>query len=81
MALRRGFKSEAERIARDVRTELGMKVSQSIEPELLAELLGVEVRAGDELIPQFLLCMHAPAITRSPSRRLQPSLSKVAQEK
>ena len=52
MALRRGFKSEAERIARDVRTELGMKAAKSVEPELLAELLGVEVRAGDELIPR-----------------------------
>ena len=52
MALRRGFKSEAERIARDVRTELGMKATQSVEPEILARLLGIEVRAGDELIPR-----------------------------
>ncbi len=52
MALRRGFKSEAERIARDVRTELGMKAAQSVEPEALAKLLGIEVRAGDELIPR-----------------------------
>lgn len=52
MALRRGFKSEAERIARDVRTELGMKATQPVEPELLARLLGIEVRAGDELIPR-----------------------------
>ena len=52
MALRRGFKSEAERIARDVRTELGMKAAQSVEPEVLAKLLGIEVRAGDELIPR-----------------------------
>ena len=52
MALRRGFKSEAERIARDVRTELGMKAAQSVEPEVLAKLLGIEVQAGDELIPR-----------------------------
>ena len=52
MALRRGFKSEAERIARDVRTELGMKATQSVEPAFLARLLGIEVRAGDELIPR-----------------------------
>ena len=52
MALRRGFKSEAERIARDVRTELGMRAAQSVEPEVLAKLLGIEVRAGDELIPR-----------------------------
>ena len=52
MALRRGFKSEAERIARDVRTELGMRASQSVTPDMLADLLGIEVRAGDELIPR-----------------------------
>ena len=50
MALRRGFKSEAERIAKRVRAELGMSAAQSVAPEALAELLGVEVRAGDELI-------------------------------
>ncbi len=52
MALRRGFKSEAEKIARDVRTELGMRTAQSVAPEALADLLGIEVRAGDELIPR-----------------------------
>ena len=52
MALRRGFKSEAERIARRVRTELGMSATQSVAPEVLAKLLGIEVRAGDELIPR-----------------------------
>lgn len=52
MALRRGFKSEAERIASDVQAELGMRAAQSVQPEVLAELLGIEVRAGDELIPR-----------------------------
>ena len=51
MALRRGFKSEAEEIAKRVRAELGMGVAQSVAPEVLAELLGIEIRAGDELIP------------------------------
>ena len=51
MALRRGFKSEAERIARRVRNELGMRAAQPVEPEVLAKLMGIEVRAGDELIP------------------------------
>ena len=51
MGLRRGFKSEAERIARRVRTELEMSGAQSVAPEELATLLGIEVRAGDELIP------------------------------
>ena len=50
MALRRGFKSEAERIAQGVRSELGMGAAQMVTPEVLAELLGVEVCSGDELI-------------------------------
>ena len=52
MALRRGFKSEAERIARRVRTDLGISGTRSVAPEVLANLLGIEVRAGDELIPR-----------------------------
>ena len=52
MALRRGFKSEAERIAKRVRTELGMSAVQSVAPKVLANLLGIEVRAGDQLIPR-----------------------------
>ena len=52
MALRRGFKSEAERIARSVRVDLGIGAAQTVTPEMLAELLGIEIRAGDELIPR-----------------------------
>ena len=52
MALRRGFKSEAERIARRVRVELGLGATESATPEMLADLLGIQVRAGDELIPR-----------------------------
>ncbi len=52
MALRRGFKSEAERIARRVQTELGLSAAEPIAPELIAELLGIEVKAGDELLPR-----------------------------
>ena len=52
MALRRGFKSEAERIARSVRSELGIGTAEPVAPEILAGLLGIEVRAGDELIPR-----------------------------
>ena len=52
MALRRGFKSEAERIAKQVQADLGLSISESVEPKLIAELLGIEVRAGDELIPR-----------------------------
>ena len=50
MALRRGFKSEAERIARDVRSDMGLNASKSVAPEDLARLLGIEIRAGDELV-------------------------------
>ena len=52
MALRRGFKSEAERIAKGVRADLGLGAADPVTPDALAELLGVEVRAGDELIPR-----------------------------
>ena len=52
MALRRGFKSEAERIARRVRADLGLSAAEPVAPELIAELLGIEVKAGDELIPR-----------------------------
>ena len=52
MALRRGFKSEAEGIAKSVRAQIGINSAQSVDPETLADLLGVEVRAGDELIPR-----------------------------
>ena len=52
MALRRGFKSEAERIARGVRSEMGLNAAKSVAPEDLASLLGIEVRAGDELVPR-----------------------------
>ena len=52
MALRRGFKSEAERIARSVRADLGMRPTQSVTPEMLADLLDIEIRSGDELIPR-----------------------------
>ena len=52
MTLRRGFKSEAERIAKRVRTGLGLSDVDPVAPELIAEFLGIEVRAGDELLPR-----------------------------
>lgn len=52
MALRRGFKSEAERIAKQVRADLGLSAAESVVPEMLADSLGIEVRAGDQLIPR-----------------------------
>ena len=51
MTLRRGFKSEAERIAQRVQAELGKGPSEPVSPEELAQLLGVEIRSGAKLIP------------------------------
>ena len=52
MGLRRGFKSEAERIAAQLRDDLRLPSTAPISLENLASLLGVEVRAGDELVPR-----------------------------
>ena len=52
MALRRGFKSEAERIAGRMQADLGLSAAEQIDPELIADLLGIEVKAGDELLPR-----------------------------
>ena len=52
MPLRRGFKSEAERIARRTCEDLGLEHSSSVNPEELAGQLGIEVRAGDDVIPR-----------------------------
>ena len=43
--MRRGFKTEAEEVAADVREELGIGLFAPLDPWLLAELLGVEVWA------------------------------------
>lgn len=52
MALKRGFKSEAERIARRLRRDLELPPASSVSPEDIAEMLGIEVRGGDELLPR-----------------------------
>ena len=78
MALRRGFKSEAERIARRVRANLGVSAAHSVTPELVAGLLGIEIRAGDELIPreQFIELEKAQPGSFS-ACTLQPSTNRV----
>ncbi|PXY31880.1 ImmA/IrrE family metallo-endopeptidase [Prauserella muralis] len=43
MALRRGFKAEAKRLALQVREELGVAVFAPLDPYALAELYGIEV--------------------------------------
>ena len=52
MVLRRGFKSEAERIVQGVRADLGLARLEPLPLDPLADLLGVEVIAGDDLIPR-----------------------------
>lgn len=56
MPLRRGFKSEAERTVERVRSDLGLSAVVPIDPTELGQLLGVEIRAGDELIPRERFC-------------------------
>ncbi len=51
MALRRGFKSEAERIVQGIRGDLGLSRSDPVDLNALAESLGVEIWAGDSLVP------------------------------
>ncbi len=58
MALRRGFKSEAERIAKSVRADLGLGPADPVAPEALADLPGVQIRSGDELIPRDRFVAH-----------------------
>ena len=78
MALRRGFKSEAERIAGRVRGDLVLSATQSVDPEGLADLLNIEVRAGDTLVQRerfeelqriqpdaFSACTLRPAVDRT----------------
>ena len=50
MALRRGFKSEAERVARRLRRDLDLPAASPVSPDDIAGYLGIEVRAGDELL-------------------------------
>ena len=52
MALRRGFKSESERIAERVRAEAHLSTGAQVSPEALAEHLDVELLAGDALVPR-----------------------------
>ena len=49
MPLRRGFKSEAHAIAREVRTELGLRSADPLDPRALASHLEVPVHGISEL--------------------------------
>jgi Zn-dependent peptidase ImmA (M78 family) len=49
--MRRGFKSEAERIASEVRERLGCGVNDPVPLDALAADLGVEIMSADQLVP------------------------------
>ncbi len=51
MALRRGFKSECERIVDRVRAATSLSTGDRVSPETLAEHLNIELIAGDQLLP------------------------------
>lgn len=50
MALRRGFKAEAERLAKDIWSEMSLTHSDSMDAMRLAEHLGCIVRRADALV-------------------------------
>jgi Zn-dependent peptidase ImmA (M78 family) len=52
LGYRRGFKSEANSIAREVRDELGLAVLDALDPHLLARHLAVPIVGLSELAPR-----------------------------
>jgi Zn-dependent peptidase ImmA (M78 family) len=50
--MRRGFKAEAERLAADLRRQLGLRDDQAVPLDALAAHLRVELVAADELVPR-----------------------------
>ncbi len=47
--MRRGFKAEAERTADRLRTELGLRPTERLDPDALARHVGADIRCADEL--------------------------------
>lgn len=52
MTLRRGFKAEAERLAEEIRAEMGLEADESALPRAVAAHLSIEVRMGSDLLPK-----------------------------
>ena len=50
MALRRGFKAEAERLAKDIWSAMGLSPGESMDAEDLAKHVGCIVRSADTLV-------------------------------
>lgn len=53
--MRRGFKSEAERVADRIRSALGQGAVESLDPEAIAVYLGARVVAADTLVARVKL--------------------------
>ena len=53
--MRRGFKSEAERVADRIRSALGQGAAKSLDPEAVAAYLGAKVVAADTLVARAKL--------------------------
>ena len=63
MGLRRGFKSESATLVKEVRTELGLKTLQGLDPRRLASHLGIPIVALTELsgntsMVRFFTCVE-----------------------
>ena len=71
MALRRGFKSEANSIAREIRDELHLKAADPLDPWALAEHL------ASPILPLSDLREDSPAMVRHFSRRDHAAFSAV----
>lgn len=53
--MRRGFKSEAERLATEIRERLGCSYYEPVPMDILANDLGVTLKSADELVPRHRL--------------------------
>lgn len=71
MGLRRGFKSEANALAREIRADLGLAATDPLDPWQLAELLEIPVQ------PLSLLGVVAPGAVRHFQRRDRAAFSAV----
>lgn len=68
MNLRRGFKAEADRLARDIRREMKLAAHAPLCPTALAEHLSIPVYTLDWLLPE---APDAVAYLRSPKGRFE----------
>jgi len=53
--VRRGFKAQAERLALNIRTDMGLGPAEPVRAVTIAEHLGIEVRPADQLIARARL--------------------------